>query len=284
MVVIQNQQGIARYNLEIGVMTVLSDYPYLNDEFSKHSLETVVESIRQKLPEMQTQIPIAIYSGGELSYMKAAQYELQNNMYFKDINHPKVISLQSFRERNRDIFSTVSLTELEKMMPLDPKWMHGARSCSAIAQAICEKYRIETIVPSDANLIDGVMRQEFRNIALGGNFKLHSEDILRIKLLCENQGIQITTPCFSIVKNAENDEFDNEEHLISLQQERQQLNALVKSDAFIVCNPNGQVSSSTLFEIGFAQSFGKRIIFTEKPQDHILQVLPAEIGIPFRKI
>jgi len=50
---------------------------------------------------------------------------------------------------------------LESLMSDDPKWMHGARACSAIAQAIFEKYGIATIIPSDANLLDGVARKEF---------------------------------------------------------------------------------------------------------------------------
>jgi hypothetical protein len=37
--------------------------------------------------------------------------------------------------------------------------MYGARACSAIAQAICEKYNIITIIPSDSNIINGVVRE-----------------------------------------------------------------------------------------------------------------------------
>jgi hypothetical protein len=51
------------------------------------------------------------------------------------------------------------------------------------------------------------------------------------------------------------------------------------SNALIVCNPNGYVSASALLEIGFAHSLGKRIIFTEKPEEFILNNLPFEIGL-----
>jgi len=37
--------------------------------------------------------------------------------------------------------------------------MYGARTCSAIAQAICEKYNIITIIPSNSNIINGVVRE-----------------------------------------------------------------------------------------------------------------------------
>ena len=38
-------------------------------------------------------------------------------------------------------------------MPKDPAWMHWARSCSAIAQAIIENFWVEKIIPSDSNTI-----------------------------------------------------------------------------------------------------------------------------------
>ncbi len=71
-----------------------------------------------------------------------------------------MINLAKFQARNREIFQFVQLSELEKYMPEDPLWMHGARACSAIAQAICEKFQVKTIVPSDSNTVHGMVRQE----------------------------------------------------------------------------------------------------------------------------
>lgn len=47
-------------------------------------------------------------------------------------------------------------------MPDSPKWMHGARACSALAEAICKKYGIDYIIPSDSNLIDGIYAYELK--------------------------------------------------------------------------------------------------------------------------
>jgi len=79
---------------------------------------------------------------------------------FEDIDHPRMINLAKFQARNREIFQSVQLSELEKYMPEDPLWMHGARVCSVIAQAICEKFQVKTIVPSDSNTVHGMVRQE----------------------------------------------------------------------------------------------------------------------------
>jgi len=47
--------------------------------------------------------------------------------------------------------------DLKKCYPENPAWVLGSRPCEAIAQAIFDYYKFETIVPSDANLMDGVV-------------------------------------------------------------------------------------------------------------------------------
>ena len=121
--------------------------------------------IKTKLPQIKTTVPIAIYNGGELTYMKVAGYNLRENSIFKDVDHPKMISINDFQLRNHEIFHTVQISELEKYMPNDPLWMHGARACSAIAQAICEKFQVKTIIPSDSNTVHGMARTESQNLA-----------------------------------------------------------------------------------------------------------------------
>ena len=61
--------------------------------------------------------------------------------------------------------------------------------------------------------------------------------------------------------------------------ERHHLDSIQKSDALIVCDPEGYVGASALIEIGYANALGKRIIFTEKPQEFMLNTLPHEIGL-----
>lgn len=81
-------------------------------------------------------------------------------------------------------------------MPENPTWMHGARACSALAQAICEKYGVETIVPSNSNLINGVARQEFRHVTISGSFRKHLEHILKIRKQLVEKGTEVLSPRF----------------------------------------------------------------------------------------
>lgn len=161
LVVVKNNQTIEQQNVDCGIGTILAEFPQINNHLSGISLKKVMTFISAQLPTIKPKVSIAFYSGGELRYMQIAGYQIEQNTLFEDIDHPSMISLKDFIKRNAEIFNKISLTELENLMPDNPRWMHGARGCSAFAQAICEKYDIKTIIPSNSNLINGIIRKDF---------------------------------------------------------------------------------------------------------------------------
>ena len=281
LIIMKNQKSIERIYLDLGVKTIFRHFPYINDTYSKHTLDDVIKFINSKLPSTNLNTAIAIYNGGELTYMQSARYSLRKNSFFNDKNHPKMISLADFRARNHEIFQSVKISELESYMPDDPLWMHGARACSAIAQAICEKFHVTTIIPSDSNTIHGMARQELRTVVLSGSFRKHLDYILDIKNKLIEKKIEILSPRFDTPKNpgAEFVIFNGEESMTPLELERFHLKKINECDAIIICNKNGYVGASSLIEIGYAVALRKRIIFTEKPEEFLLRILPAEIGL-----
>lgn len=281
LVVMYGDEAIERKNLDIGVGTILTKFPEINENISKTKLDEIVNFVESKLPVLDNKSEIAFLTGGELTYMKLANYPLQKNNLFEDEDHPFLITIDDYKIKNKEIFEKITLKELEDLMPDNPKWMHGARAFSAISQAICEKYGILKIIPSDSNLINGVIRQEFRYVTLSGSFRKHLDYILKIKKELEASGVKVLSPRFIEPKNPGEEFviFSGKEGLSPLELERYHLNSIINSDALIVCDPDGYVEASALLEIGFAQSLGKRIIFTEKPQEFILNNLPAEFGL-----
>mgnify|MGYP001327143769 CR=1 FL=1 len=281
LVVMYGKEAVERKNINLGVGTINTNFPLINENISKVSLPEVVEFVKESIPDLSNKVKIAFYTGGELNYMQLANYPLKPNKLFIDNDHPFLISADDFSKRNEDIFKKVSLKDLESLMPNNPSWMHGARGCSAIAQAICQKYQIKTIIPSNSNLINGVVRQEFRYITISGSFRKHLDYILDIKGTLEDQGTKVLSPRFTEPKNPGEKfvVFTGEEGLSPLELERHHLSSISKSDALIVCDPDGYVGASALIEVGFAQSLGKRIIFTEKPEEFMLNTLPAEVGL-----
>lgn len=161
LVIVREKSDSERVNLDFGVGTINTQFPEINNSLSGVSLESLAKEIDAKIPNPSLSVRIAFYTGGELNYMKLAGYRLEQNTVFTDNDHPLVISKSNFAKRNSEIFSSVTLSELESLMPNNPQWMHGARACSAIAETICKKYGVEIIIPSDSNLIHGIARELF---------------------------------------------------------------------------------------------------------------------------
>ena len=281
LIVMYGREAVERKNIDLGVGAVNIKFPQINEYTSKISLQEVVGFVKENLPVLSNKTKIAFYTGGELNYMQLAGYVLKPNRLFSDDDHPSLISTVNFSKHNKEIFEKVSLKELESLMPDNPKWMHGARGCSAIAQAICQKYSVQTIIPSNSNIINGIIRQEFRYVTISGSFRKHLEYILKIKGKLEVQGTKVLSPKFTEPKNPGERfvVFAGEEGLGPLELERHHLKSIFESDALIVCDPEGYVGASALLEIGFANAIGRRVIFVEKPEEFILNTLPCEIGL-----
>jgi len=160
IIVMKKTETVEKVKLDFGVGTVLNRFRKINEEYSGHSVEDVMSFVKEKLPEIRNKTRYAVYTGGELRYMELAGYNLVKNDLFDDEDHPKKISIEDFSLRNEEVFSSTTFRELENKMPDNPRWIHGSRACSALAQAIFEKYNVEFIIPSDSNIIDGYARCE----------------------------------------------------------------------------------------------------------------------------
>ncbi len=281
LVVMFGNEAIETHNIEYGIGNLLTEFDGVNDELSKVKLEDIIDKVKSLLPTLSNKVSLAFYTGGELEYMKRVQYDLEDNTLFEDLDHPSIIKLVNIQKKNVEIFTKIKLSELESLMPEDPRWMHGARGCSAIAQAIFEKYSIDTIIPSNSNLIDGVVRQQFRKITISGSFRKHLDYIVKVRNNLVKNNVEVLSPRFTDPKNPGEEfvVFQGEEGLAPLELERHHLDSIDQSDALIVCSPEGYVGASALIEIGYANKLGKRIIFTEKPEEFMLNTLPSEIGI-----
>lgn len=268
-----------KFNLEIWVWTVLKDFPNLNLDFSEYELEEVVNHIKNKIPNFDKKIDTAIYNWWELTYMKLVWYNLEKNIIFEDKQHPFLIKIENFKNKNKEVFKNISIKDLENLMPKDPLWMHWARSCSAIAEAILEKFWIQYLIPSDSNTIDWVVKKEFRKVTLSWSFRKHLDYIINIKNDLISKWYEILSPKFNVAKNPWEEFviFEWEEWKSPLELERNHLKMIENWDALIVCNKDWYVWASSLIEIWYANVLWKRIIFTEKPEGFMSQTLPAEI-------
>jgi hypothetical protein len=274
---------IGRKLLSIGVGTILQEYSSINEEYSPISLDRIVDFIRGELPKIDEEFNTAIYTGGELTYMKIAGYALQKNSVFSDNKHPYLIKIDDYCHQNQRVFSNITLTELRNMMPKNPDWMNGARACSALAQAICLHYQVKEIIPSDSNMIDGVDIQEARSVVICGSFNKHLKLISELIDTLNEFGIDVLSPKNTDVVGNENGfilfKNDNIINHCTWSVEALHLKAIELCDMVIICNFEGYVGTKTALEIGYAYKCGKKIIFLEENEIVDDFDIPSEVNI-----
>jgi len=159
LVTFKDNKIIDRKNLKVGVADLLSEFPKSNDEYSSVKIEDVVSFVRTKIEDVSfdRDYDCAIFTGGEERFEKLTGYNLLPNDIFNDGIHNYMVTMDDFIKGNNKIFFEISLKELYDMMPQNPKWMDGARLGAILPQAIFEKANIKYVIPSDLNLINGVI-------------------------------------------------------------------------------------------------------------------------------
>ena len=147
-------------NVTIGVAELLNGFTEINNEYADVKIEDIMNYANSIIEDVEfdKDYDCAIFTGGELRFESLTGYNLVKNDIFKDKNHPYMITYEDFVKGNEKILYKMTLEELYDLMPHNPKWMDGARAGAILAQAIFNKAGINTIIPSDINLINGVIK------------------------------------------------------------------------------------------------------------------------------
>lgn len=147
-------------NLTIGVADLLNNFEKVNDKFSGNSVEEMESFVAQKLRdvELDRDYDCAIFTGGEERFELLTGFNLVKNTLFDDNVHKYMLSLEDYIEGTKKVFNDISMEELYALMPSNPKWMDGARSGAIIPLALFRMANVKWIIPSDLNLINGVIK------------------------------------------------------------------------------------------------------------------------------
>lgn len=146
-------------NLKIGVADLLNNFDKINDTFSGDTVEEVTDFVSERLKDesFDNDYDAAIFTGGEERFELLTKFNLVPNTLFNDGIHKYMISIEDYIKGTEKVFYSVTMDELYNLMPSNPKWMDGARAGAILPLAIFKKTNIKVIVPSDLNLINGVI-------------------------------------------------------------------------------------------------------------------------------
>lgn len=146
-------------NLTIGVADLLNNFDKVNLEYSGNTMEEMEKFVLDKLDniKLDNDYDCAIFTGGEERFELLTGFNLVPNTLFNDSIHKYMLSLEDYILGTKKVFDEISLEELYKLMPENPKWMDGARSGAIIPLVLFKLANVKWIIPSDLNLINGVI-------------------------------------------------------------------------------------------------------------------------------
>ena len=146
-------------NINVGVADLLNNFDKVNDKYSGNTLEEMEQFIADKLNDvvLDKDYDCAIFTGGEERFELLAGFNLVENNLFNDNIHKYMLTLEDYVAGTEKVLYNMSLDELHALMPSNPKWMDGARSGAIIPLVLFKKANVKWIIPSDLNLINGVI-------------------------------------------------------------------------------------------------------------------------------
>lgn len=146
-------------NINVGVADLLNNFDKVNEKYSGNTLEEMEQFITDKLSDvvLDKDYDCAIFTGGEERFELLAGFNLVENTLFNDHIHKYMLTLEDYVAGIEKVLYNMSLDELHSLMPSNPKWMDGARSGAIIPLVLFKKANVKWIIPSDLNLINGVI-------------------------------------------------------------------------------------------------------------------------------
>lgn len=159
LVTIKDNEIIARKNIKVGVAELLNKFPEVNDEYSSASVKEMNDFVKEKIKDVKfdQDYDCAVFTGGEERFELLTDFNLVENNLFDDGIHKYKVSYEDYIKGTEHVFFNLTLEQLYKLMPNNPKWMDGARPGAILPLAIFEMANVKWIIPSDLNLINGVI-------------------------------------------------------------------------------------------------------------------------------
>ncbi len=164
LVTFKGKDIIDTVNLKIGVADLLNNFDNVNESISGVSVSVMEDFVLDRLKDLSLDqdYDCAIFTGGEERFELLTDFNLVPNTLFDDGIHKYMVSFDDYVEGTEKVFNEITMDELYKLMPGNPKWMDGARSGAIIPLALFRKGNIPWIIPSDLNLINGVINDNLK--------------------------------------------------------------------------------------------------------------------------
>jgi len=149
---------IEMVNSDVGVTDITKAFPDLSESYATTGIDIVTRYITERLCVPSNKAKYIVLAGGDflLRYVNA-KYPIAENTLFTSKNHPFTVSYLENNKFEDLYYHKISLDDLRKCTPDNPKWWNGTRAMCAFTNAVALAVGAEIIIPTKISMIYGIV-------------------------------------------------------------------------------------------------------------------------------
>lgn len=154
-----DQHIVESKNTKIGVMDVMKEFPDLDSDTAKTSLDEVMDYIEERLNVPSEQADILILAGGGHEFFaRNSGIEYEKNTLYDDDNSSLMMDIETRIKETKRYYEEISLDNIKKKVS-NPNWWFATRAMCAFVLVVAKKLNVKYIVPTNISMVYGIIEK-----------------------------------------------------------------------------------------------------------------------------
>lgn len=154
-----DQHIVESKNTKIGVMDVMKEFPDLDSDTAKTSLDEVMDYIEERLNVPSEQADILILAGGGHEFFaRNSGIEYEKNTLYDDDCSSIMMDIETRIKETKRYYEEISLDNIKKKVS-NPNWWFATRAMCAFVLVVAKKLNVKYIVPTNISMVYGIIEK-----------------------------------------------------------------------------------------------------------------------------
>jgi hypothetical protein len=160
LAICRNGKIIEKANTSMGVVDINEVFPDLVSDISTVKIEDVEKFIESKFNKPKLKADILILAGGaHILRCEKVKYPIYNNNLYKDEDCPYLMNINEMMNYDYEFIHNISLNDLRKFTPDNPKWWDGTRAMCIFVTVISKTINAKYIIPTNISMVYGIIQK-----------------------------------------------------------------------------------------------------------------------------
>jgi hypothetical protein len=160
--IVENKKIIEKHFNDYGSISVVRQFPQINDYHPNLDLAKVDEFCMGKTEDIENQADLLVLAGGDhiFHYQCAGPDFLEENKFYRDTAAPYSVSAENADAKDRRLIFHDDMSDyVAKYKSMSEIWWSGQRSMCCCVRAAAQKCGAKFIIPTKVNMCLGLISE-----------------------------------------------------------------------------------------------------------------------------